>query len=481
MLRSTAIPRPRGRRRSWVCSGQWIEYDAPRPVTFDHLDLQLVTDGRHSVPTKLRLDVDGQTRDITVPPLADKSAPNATTTVRVNFASVSGRRIRATIEDVRENHAKSFATSATRVEPVGIAELGVPGLRMQPAPAAIDSGCRVDLLAIDGRPVPVRVSGAASAASSVMGLTVTPCGGALRFAAGSHVLTTARGKDVGFSLDRLVLASGADNAAMPVDGGHVVPPSSAPAAPVVTVTHNGRTKVTAHVTGATDPFWLVLGESQSSGWQAHIVHGRGLGPSELVDGYANGWKVTPASAAFDVVFEWTPQRQVWDAIWVSLLAAFACVAIVAVTWWRRRGRLASAIAPLPVDGQVDLAWSPWGTGPLPRRVRWLAPVIAALAAALVVAPWVGVLIGALTALIVWRPTWRRVVLLGPAALLGLCGLYVAVEQYRYRYPPVFEWPTVFPHARTLAWIAVVLLVGDAVVELVAGFVRHPRAPDTVVE
>ena len=77
-----------------------------------------------------------------------------------------------------------------------------------------------------------------------------------------------------------------------------------------------------HVTTATKPFWLVLGESQSPGWQAHVVGGRDLGGSQLVDGYANGWLVTPpASGSFDVVFEWTPQRQVWAAIWLSLLGA----------------------------------------------------------------------------------------------------------------------------------------------------------------
>jgi len=457
--------------------GQWIQFDAARPVTFDHLNLQLITDGRHSVPTKLRLDVDGQTRTITVPPLADKAAPNATTTVPVKFAPVSGRRIRVTIEGVRESMAKLYAANATRLEPAGIAELGVPGLQMPPAPARIDSGCRSDLLDLDGRPVPVRIAGAAASATTEMGLTVTPCDGALRVSAGPHVLTTARGKDVAFSLDRLVLASGANNTPMALGGGHVAGFANAPTAPTVTVTHNGRTKITAHVTGATEPFWLVLGQSQSNGWQAHIVHGSGLGTSELVDGYANGWKVTPPAAAFDVVFQWTPQRQVWDAIWVSLVAALACVAIVAVTWWRRRGRLADAVAPASADARVDLAWSPWGTGPLPRRVRWVAPVLAGLLGALVVAPWVGLLIAALCAVIVWRPTWRRVVLVAPAALLGLCGLYVALEQYRFRYPTVFEWPTLFPHARTVAWIAVALIAADAVVELVAGYVRRSNAPE----
>jgi arabinofuranan 3-O-arabinosyltransferase len=34
-------------------AGDWLEYRLPAPVTFDHLDLQIVADGQHSVPTSL--------------------------------------------------------------------------------------------------------------------------------------------------------------------------------------------------------------------------------------------------------------------------------------------------------------------------------------------------------------------------------------------------------------------------------------------
>ena len=88
-----------------------------------------------------------------------------------------------------------------------------------------------------------------------------------------------------------------------------------------------------------------------------------------------------------------------------------------------------------------------------------------VASALPVAGSIGATL-ALVFAIVARPRIRPIVLLVPAALLAVCGLYIVVEQYRYRYPPVFEWPTVFPRARTLAWIAVVLLAADALVEIV---------------
>ena len=50
----------------------------------------------------------------------------------------------------------------------------------------------------------------------------------------------------------------------------------------------------------------------------------------------------PASGAFDVVFEWTPQRQVRAAIWLSLLGVALCLGIIAFTWVRRRAVVATA-------------------------------------------------------------------------------------------------------------------------------------------
>ena len=110
------------------------------------------------------------------------------------------------------------------------------------------------------------------------------------------------------------------------------------------------------------------------------------------------------------------------------------------------------------------------------RIRWLAPLTAGLLAALVVAPWVGVLAAVVVFVVVVRPQLRPVVMLVPAALLAVCALYIVVEQYRYRYPPVFEWPTVFPHARSLAWIAVVLVMGDGIVEILRSR-AGPRRPE----
>jgi hypothetical protein len=445
--------------------GQWAQYSMAKPISFDHLDLQVIADGRHSVPTLLSLDVDGVHRELTVPAVAAGSTPNATRTVHISFPRVTGKQIRVTIDAVHETRMRRYATAATVVAPVGIAELGIPGLQLPPAPARIDSGCRDDLVAIDGQPVSVRVTGASSRAGTLLGLNVAPCGASTRIAlsAGRHALTTARGKDVGFSIDRLVLASatGAGTAPVALRDGRVLSLGGTPGppSPQIQVLHNGATDMRVRVTGANGPFWLVLGQSQSTGWQAHIAHGKNLGGSQLVDGYANGWLVTPTASTFDVSFVWTPQRSVDIALWASLLVALLCLGIAIVTWRRRR---VAVVEDGDAHSEVD-----WSTGRrLTGRARWIAVAISGVLAAIIVTPWVGILVAVATIALTARARLRAFLLLVPAALLALGALYIVVQQYRYHYPSVFEWPTLFPRARTPAWIAVVLLAADGIVEMV---------------
>jgi arabinofuranan 3-O-arabinosyltransferase len=220
-----------------------------------------------------------------------------------------------------------------------------------------------------------------------------------------------------------------------------------------------------HVSDADAPFWMVLGESQSDGWKATVTGRGSLGTSRLVDGHANGWLVQPDRASFDIVMEWTPQRQVWAAIWVSLAAALLCLALVA--WSMTRGRRAIAvIGDSPSDADVRIEWpsQPRGVVVRTRGSRVLVPILAGLVATLVVAPWAGLLAAAAAALVQWRPAWRVLVAVIPAALLAIVLVYMVYLQHHFRFPPVFEWPTLFPFGRPLGWLAVVFLGVDVLVE-----------------
>ncbi len=59
-------------------AGNWLEYNLAKPVTFDHLAMTVVADGRHSVPTSITVSADGQSRHVALPAVADSTKPWAT-------------------------------------------------------------------------------------------------------------------------------------------------------------------------------------------------------------------------------------------------------------------------------------------------------------------------------------------------------------------------------------------------------------------
>jgi len=311
-------------------------------------------------------------------------------------------------------------------------------------------------------------------------LEVRPCDAsrseatpAVSLTAGEHVLRAVPGKETAIDVDRVVLASQAGGAALAVGAGRVAPTTAAPPiAANVTVEKQGRTSLRARVEGASEPFWLVLGESKNAGWKARVVGGDSLGASRLVDGYANGWRIDPAGrGAFEVELTWTPQRRVAAAIAISGLGILLCGAIVVATWLRRRGGRSQG-AP-GVDEPVLINPFRREIGAAPTMAVVVGALSAGVVAAVVVGPRLGLLVTGMAAIALVHPRSRGVLVLLPPVLLGAVGLYVAYRQQRDHLPPVFEWPTLFPRARTLGWLAIVLLGVDALIELV----RHPLSTD----
>ncbi len=98
-------------------------------MTLDHLDLSVIADGRHSVPTSLRVTVDGKSREVAVPAIADQSAPERDHRCHGRSSRrCTGKNVRVTVDGVRTERTKLFGTGTTRVEPVGIADVHVPGV-----------------------------------------------------------------------------------------------------------------------------------------------------------------------------------------------------------------------------------------------------------------------------------------------------------------------------------------------------------------
>jgi arabinofuranan 3-O-arabinosyltransferase len=458
-------------------TGQWIDVKLSQPETFNHLDLRLVSDGRHSVPSRLTIDAGGgQTRVVDVPPVGTVAAENGTGAAPVSFPAVTTDHVRVTIDAVRPVSTIEYYSNLPTTLPVAIAELGIPGVRQPALAATVPNACRSDLVTLDGQPLPVRISGNSAAAVNGAPLTVEACdptGGTaapIHLRAGAHTLRAVPGTHTGLNLDSLVLASNSGGGAIALEAPVDTLATTGVAAPLVDVTSNGETTIKARVHGATEPFWLVLGQSFNKGWQA-TVNGHDLGRPQLVDGMSNGWHVDPGTGHdLAVTLTWTPQSSIWLALAISGLAMLLC-ALLAL--FARRGL---ATAGESTDQSVELTSPFLARGVTPSRRAVISTTGAiTVAGALVVTPWVGLVAGAATLAVLVRPRLRWLLAVGAPAALAVAGGYVFIQQWRYMYPAVFEWPTFFDGVHVVGWLAVVLLAADAVVEVVRSKPRPDRS------
>jgi hypothetical protein len=308
------------------------------------------------------------------------------------------------------------------------------------------------------------VQGSTAEALARGALAVEPCGdgaAALALGPGDHLLGAAQGKRTGIDLDRLALRSEPRRAPEPV-----APP------PTIEVTGEGRSSVDVDVRGATEPFWLVLGQSDNQGWTASVDGGDSLGHSELIDGFANGWYVDPQGRAdFSVSLEWEPQRGVWVALALSALFVLLCLGLAVVGWRRARARVPEGAVAGAGPALPELA-SPLS---FPRGAGRLRPVGAAVLAvgagvvgAVLVTPLVGVVVLAIVALALRLGRRGRALLtLGVvAAILPAVGFVVARQAWHGGVRADFTWPTAFDLSHFLAWVALLLLATDVAAELV---------------
>jgi arabinofuranan 3-O-arabinosyltransferase len=467
--------------------GQGIQVEVPAPVSFDHLDLQLVADGRHSVPTRLVVQADdGEAVMVDVPAVQDGTDPNATGAVRVELpTTLTGSRISVTVDEVRPVVTTDWYSGDPITMPVAIAELGIPGVVAPPVPDTFDSGCRSDLLTIDGTAVPLRVTGTTADAVARKPLTVTPCGtgpdDAIALDAGEHVVETGIGRDLGIDLDRILLASEAGGAPLPAVERDLVP---RPVGPTTAVTYAGRVSYDVDVGDADGPFWLAVGQSWNEGWRAE-VDGRSLGAPQVIDGYGAGWLVDPGDAdEVSIHVEWVPQRIVWIAIAVSAIAVLVCLGLVVLA--RRRPD------PGPDGGtegfghgedpdQPRLTWPGTG-GDRARSLRPAALLALAVAGFVALTTPVGIAllilpvgIGLATFAALRSRRGRGWLAVGAVAALGLAAAYVVRGQVTYDYDADFTWPLGFTRVHVLGLVAVFLLLGEAVRDLA---VRRRRTSPT---
>ncbi len=301
------------------------------------------------------------------------------------------------------------------VLPVAIVEIDL-GSPHPSRRARIAGECRDDLVSVDGSPVPVRLVPRGDLMSSLGDISVVGCG-SVTLRAGENLIDTSAGIDTGIDIDRLVLSEPG------FDGG-----TDASWAPVAPESFDD-TRVTARI-DADGPRLLSFGQNINTGWTARLETDDGrvvdLGAPVVVQGYANGWLVPGPGR---LVIDWTPQRVIGPALWMSLAAAVA-VALVALGIFGRGRR-------------------PAGTTPTPTSRRALLVVGVAVAGIGGGAP------GLAGALLGTRLRRNRLLFLVVAGWT-IVSAVIVVSQSRFGHQPTLDWPGRFTGLSPVTWFVVSL-------------------------
>jgi arabinofuranan 3-O-arabinosyltransferase len=322
------------------------------------------------------------------------------------------------------------------VLPAAITELSVgPSTSI---PTVLDGGCRDDLITIDGRPLPVEITGSPSELLAGEALSAEPCEeAALLLDAGRHRIATTPGARTGLQVDRIVL-----DGRQPDQGAFA-------AFPQATVTSSDRLSRTVTVDGCPEGCWLVLGEGFHDSWSARTADGD-LGTPTMVDGGFNGWRIPPSDGPTVVTLEWTSQGPLTIALVLSVVAVVACI-VLAVLDRRRR----------PDGVRVRPARFEFPGRPVARPALVAGAAVWIVAAGLFVGPvWaLAAVAGSVVVLaLARRPRLAGLVTLGALAFIGAAIVWIV----RTEQPgPFAGWPVRFERVHTLGLFAAVSLLPAA--------------------
>ena len=200
----------------------WIDVALPDAPTIDHLQLSIVADRLHSVPTQVTLVADGTpVRTLPLPTVTRGARDGTVKTLDIRFDPVRAANIKLEFNVAKAAQAKTTPGQEPLALPISIADATLAGVPVPASPATIDTGCRTDLVTVDGAAVPGGDPRAPAPRPAPVSRS-SACTDALPLTQGSHRVVTGEGLASAWNVDRLVLSS--DDAGRPAP----VTPAGAP-------------------------------------------------------------------------------------------------------------------------------------------------------------------------------------------------------------------------------------------------------------
>ena len=432
-----------------------LQIRSPIPFAADELTLTWLDDEEHSEPAAVEVLVD----DVSLGTVSLEPGP-AVDGVRSAVVPlprpVTATSLRLRFPDVESRSIKNWYGGRPIKLPMAIAEVAVGGLQVSSRSEQVDTGCRDDLVIVDGEVVPVRITGSAESALDGLGLQIAGCQDAVRIPAGDRLFAATPGAQSGLDVDQLVWHS------EPVTTSTGRQEADEPTAPTVDVNSRNDATVEIDVDGARpgDPFWLVFGQSFNDGWgPVDLDDGTELDGPHLVNGYANGFLVDPSSELSTVTLRFLPQNRV-D---VGLLVSAAAVVGALLLLFTRSNPIRPA--PIPRQEPVRRLRAFTYEGALPsRRDAVVVACVGGAAGLLLANPVVAVILALVGGLSTRREGWRPLLTVAPAVLVGAVGIYVVTLQARRDIVPGLHWPGETGRFHIVAVAALLLLALDTVIE-----------------
>ncbi len=457
-------------------NGQSMTVTLSKSISVDHLNMDIINDGHHGLPSVISLSNGLQTVTVPMPGLPPPASNEngSTSAVTVDLpTTLTGKTFTLTIKKKTAPKVFDFSEFGPSSLPIGIAELGLPGVVPPLTPETITVPCRSDLLFVNGTPVPVTATGSVADLIGGKGLKFTGCTPSASFGKGLNQIESVQSPTIGVTVDLAGFGSQSGGGPLPQANSQFQLPASTPATHVV-ITSQSRTALKGTFVGTGATGTLVLGQSLSPGWHLSI-NGKAVPYApRLIDGFANGWDLPAFTLGkkYSVQLTWTPQSVVNWALYASMLG-FVLVLGLAILPRRRRRTFTvgddDQVATPPELFSRSIGLEVIG------RPSIVTTVIVVLVATLCTS-WFAILpLGVLALLLLKLKVGRLLAAIAAAAGLLLAGGSMVLQAHKW--PWNILWPQHFGLANGAIWASLAILLVDATLERSASRSTERSNPD----